>query len=252
MSLVDRLKYAEMKARHEKGLRPWYQKWWGVFILVIIVLILIGLISSAFYVYKEVKRIQTEESQNYLKNQRKSYEDLINGPGGYTLGSLNPKVTVIEFTDFACPFCKESASEIRKLMEQYKDSVKLVIRDYPIHDNSIDLALAARCAGEQGKYWEAYDYLFAEQDNLKDTGEALKANLLAWAEILQLDVTKFNTCFTERRYVDLIKRDYDDGNKLQIKGTPTWFVNYYPITGYYPIEKFQELLGGLLQKYGTN
>ncbi len=247
MSLADRLKYAEMKARHEKHLCPWYKKWWGGVILIIIGLILVSLVSSGFYVYNEIKRIQGERAQTALKNQRQAYEDLINGPGGYMLGSLNPKVTVIEFTDFACPFCKESAPEIRELMDQYKDSIKLVIRDYPIHDTSIDLAIAARCAGEQGKYWDAYDSLFINQDNLKST-TTITTDLLSWAQFLKLDASKFNTCLTDRRYLDLIKRDYEDGNKLQIKGTPTWFVNYYPITGYYPIDKFRELFNGLLQQ----
>jgi len=246
MSLADRLKYAEMKARHEKRFRPWYKKWWGISILVLVGLTLAGLASAGFYVYSEIQRLNKEESQNYLATQRKDYENLINGPGGYTVGSLDPKITIIEFTDFACLYCKQSAQEIRTLINDYKDRVKLVVRDYPIHDNSIDLALAARCAGEQGKYWEAYDYLFAEQDNLKDTGDTLKANLLAWAEILQLDTAKFENCFTERRYVNLIKRDYDDGNKLKINGTPTWFINYYPITGYYSVDKFKGLLDGLL------
>jgi protein-disulfide isomerase len=133
-------------------------------------------------------------------------------------------------------------------MTEYKDSVKLVIRDYPIHDNSIDLALAARCAGDQGKYWEAYDSLFAEQDNLKDTGDALKTDLLAWAEVLKLDTTKFETCFDNRTYIDSIKKDSDDGNALKIQGTPTWFVNNQVITGYYEEAKFKALFDGVLQQ----
>ena len=249
MGLDDRIKYAEMKARHQKLFLPWYKKWWGILILAFLTLLLIGLITSGVYVYKEIKQIQADQANNSLKDQRQSYLDLIAGSGNnYSIGTSSPKITIIEFTDFACPFCKESAPVIRKLMTEYKDSAKLVIRDYPIHDNSIDLALAARCAGDQGKYWEAYDSLFAEQDNLKDTGAALKANLLAWAEILKLDTTKFETCFDNRTYVDLIKKDYDDGNELQIQGTPTWFVNNHMITGYYAEDKFKTLFDGIIQQ----
>lgn len=248
MDLAERVKYAEMKARHQKLFRPWYKKWWGILALIIIGLILIFLIRSAFYVYNEIKRINAEQTKISLKDQRQEYEKLIRGQGGYMLGTTNPKITVIEFTDFACPFCKDAAPEIRKLMEQYKNNIQLIVRDYPIHDNSIDLAIAARCAGEQGKYWEAYDSLFSNQDNLTDTGDALHANLLAWAEFLKLDAAKFDTCFTERRYLDLIKKDYNDGNSLQIKGTPTWFVNNHPITGAYSEDKFKELFDGLLQQ----
>jgi protein-disulfide isomerase len=247
MSLTERIKYAEMKARQEKHFRSWYKKWWGITILVISGLILIGLASAAFYVYDEVKKIQSNQSVDYLKAQHQAYEDLISGPGGYTLGSLNPKITIIEFTDFACPFCQQSATEMRELMEQYKDKIKLVVRDYPIHDTSINLALAARCAGEQGKYWEAYDSIFINQENLKST-TTIEADISDWSKFMELDTEKFTACFSERRYVDLIKRDYDDGNKLQIQGTPTWFINNYPITGYYSRDKFKELFDGILQQ----
>lgn len=248
MSLIERVKYAEMKARHPKLFLPWNKKWWGVLILSLIGLILIALTASATYVYKEIKRIQLEASTSSLKDQHQAYLDLINGTGGYSTGAVDPKITVIEFTDFACPFCQQSAAEIRTLVEKYKDTVKLVIRDYPIHDTSINLAIAARCAGEQGKYWDAYDSIFLNQDSLKNV-DTIKTDIISWAKSLGvLDMTKFETCFAERRYLDAIKKDYDDGNELKIQGTPTWFVNNYPITGYYASEKFEELFSGILQQ----
>lgn len=247
MSLEDRIKYAEMKARHQKKLLPWYKKWWGVFILIAVGLILVALISAGFYVYNEVQRIKSSSSQDYLKTQRQNYLNLIKGPGGYSIGSQNPKIDIVEFADFACPYCRESAAEIRQLIDEYQATAKLTVRDYPIHDNSIDLAIAARCAGEQGKYWDAYDSLFINQDNFSATS-SVQADILSWADYLGLEATKFKTCLSERRYVDLIKRDYEDGNKLQIQGTPTWFVNNVAITGYYSKEKFKELFDGILQQ----
>jgi len=253
MSLEERVKYAEMKARHHKIFLPWYKKWWGVLVVIVSGIILVAIISSGIYVYREVKRLQTEKATNALKEQRKAYEDLINGPGGYMIGATNPKITLVEFTDFACPFCKESAPIIRKLMNdpQYKDSVRLVVRDYPIHDTSIDLAIAARCAGEQGKFWDAYDSLFANQDNLKST-TTIQEDILSWGGSMKLDSTKFSACMSERRYLDLVKQDYENGNQLKIQGTPTWFVNYHMITGSYSEEKLKELFDGIIQKYGTN
>ncbi len=248
MSLSERLKYAEMKARHRKVLLPWYKKLWGKLVIVILVFIFIILALSAIYVYREVQRILAEESGLSLEKQQQAYLNLVKGSGGYSVGALNPKITVIEFTDFACPYCKQAAPEIRALVEEYRDDVKLIIRDFPIHENSIDLALAMRCAGEQGRYWEAYDLMFQEQDLLSDTGELLKVNLLAWAEILNLNLDHFETCFDERRYINLIRRDHEDGLALEIRGTPTWFVNNYPITGYYPAENFKELFDGALKE----
>lgn len=248
MNLNERVKYAEMKARHKKIFLPWYKKLWGKLLIIALLGLLVLFTYSVIYVYKEVKRIQSEESGSYLEKQREAYLKLINGSGGYAIGSPNPKITLIEFTDFACPYCRQSALEIRQLLADYRDSVRLVIRDFPIHENSIDLALAMRCAGEQGKYWEAYDLTFEKQELLQETGEQLKAELMAWAEVLRLDLTRFENCFDERRYISLIRRDYEDGMALQIQGTPTWFVNNYPITGHYPADKFRELFNGILEE----
>ena len=252
MSLNERLKYAEMKARHKKVFLPWYKKTWGKILITALLGLLALFIYSATYVYREVKRIQSEETGVYLEKQREAYLKLINGTGGYGIGAPNPKITLIEFTDFACPYCRQAALEIRPLLENYRDSVRLIIRDFPVHENSIDLALAMRCAGEQGKYWEAYDLTFKQQELLQETGDQLKAELMAWAEILRLNLEQFETCFNERRYISLIRRDYEDGLALKIQGTPTWFVNNYPITGYYPVEKFKELLDGALKELEEN
>lgn len=247
MSLNERLEYIKMKARHEKKLRPWYKKWWGVLVIVFLTIIFLSLILLTVYTFDEIKKIRSGETGLSPEKTYQEYVKLVNGPGGYAIGASNPKITVIEFTDFACPFCKQSAPEIRKLVEEYKDNVRLIIRDYPIHDTSINLALAARCAGEQNKYWEAYDSLFVNQDNLINL-ETIESDLLSWAEFVGLDIERFKNCFSNRRYVDAIKRDYDDANSLEIKGTPTWFVNNYPLTGYYTESSFRELFDGLLMQ----
>jgi hypothetical protein len=148
MSLNERLKYAKMKARHKKVFLPWYKKLWGKLLIVALFGLFLLLTFSAIYVYKEVKRIQTKEAESYIDRQRDAYLKLINGAGGYAIGSPDAKITLIEFTDFACPFCRDSALEIMPLLQDYQETVRLIIRDFPIHENSIDLALAMRCAGE--------------------------------------------------------------------------------------------------------
>ena len=248
MNLDDRIKYVEMKARHSQLFVPWYKKWWGIILLLILSLVLAAIIASTIYVIKEVKRIQAGESLNALENQGQIYLNLINGGSPYATGSPDPKITIVEFNDFTCPFCKQASEEMRKLTEEYKQTVRYVVRDYPIHDTSIDLSLAARCAGEQGQYWEAFDSLFLNQDYLKEP-TTIKADIISWANSLNvLDMAKFEACFNNRTYISEIKKDYDDGQALQIQGTPTWFVNNYPLTGYYPTEKFRELFDGILQQ----
>lgn len=215
-------------------------------VIVILTFLFILFCVSVVYIYQEVKRIQAEDNTSYLETQKETYLKLVNGSGNYSTKALNPKITIIEFTDFACPYCRQAALEIRPLIEKYGDDIKLVIRDFPVHENSIDLAIAMRCAGEQGKYWDAYDLIFQEQERFNKNDEILKENLLIWAESLNLNISQFDTCFSEKRYVNLIKRDYDDGITLKIKGTPTWYINNYPLTGYYPADKFQEILDGIL------
>ena len=248
MSLKERLEYAAMKARHANVLRPWYKKWWGILILVILGLALIYLIASIFYVISQIQSIRSGQAQTDLAEQTRVYQAAVIGTGGdYAYGTSSPQVTVVEFGDFACPFCAQSATGARAIMAEYKDRVRFIYRDYPLHDNSIDLALAARCAGEQNKFWETYDYFFAHQTSLTDTGDALKTKLLNLASDLKLDLTQFNDCFTNKKYLDNISRDFSDGETLQIQGTPTWFVNFYPVTGYLPADKLQELIGGLIK-----
>lgn len=237
-----------MKARHAKVLLPWYKKLWGIITLIILGLILIILVASTFYVFNKIKEIKLEQTQGYLNEQKQAYLKAINGDGtNYTLGSANPKISIVEFSDFACPFCAESAPGIRAVSERYKNQIKIIFRDYPLHDNSIDLALAARCAGEQGKFWEFHDYLFTNQNKLTDTGEALQTKLSAAAQEQKINVEQFTTCLTDKKYLQDINTDFQDGETLQVQGTPTWFVNNYRVTGALSEQKLEELINGLLK-----
>ncbi|MFA5886252.1 MAG: thioredoxin domain-containing protein [Patescibacteria group bacterium] len=248
MSLNERIKYAAMKARHAKTLRPWYKKWWGRFALILSVLILLLLSFCSIYVVAKIQDIRLgkdsatteQEIQNYLKN--------INGNGtNYYLGSASPQVAIIEFGDFACPYSKASAPVIRDLATEYKSKVKLIWRDYLRNSDSIDLAMAARCAGEQNKFWEMHDKLFDQQADLTINNAERITKLTSFAQDLKLNTKKFSSCLADRTYLDQIKKDYDDGTALQIIGTPSWFVNNHYFSGSLSKEKFQELLKGLIK-----
>ncbi len=247
MSLEERIKYAEMKTRHQKGLKPWYKRWWGVLILGILGLMLIIAVASSFYVVDRVKEIKQEQLLNEQLNQRLAQERAIRGINPYSIGTNNPEITIVEFADFACPFCQQSAMDLEGIVEDYKDRIKVVFRDYPLHENSIELALAARCAGEQNKFWTMHNSLFQEQDNLTETGEALNIKLSVIAQSLGVNMSQFDDCISSEKYKGAIRADYEDGEKLQIEGTPTWFINNYRITGYIAETQFRELITGLLQ-----
>lgn len=241
-----------MKARHPNISRAWYKKWWGVVILIALGLILVILVISGLYISNKIKQIRLGQDEASLMKQKQAYLQAVNGDGSnYYLGAAQAPLTIIEFGDFACHFCQQSVDGLKKLAAAYPDKIKIVWRDYPtIGPNSIILALAARCAGEQGKFWDFHDILFANQTELAAAASSDEfGNRLDFlAKNLDLNVTQFDDCLANSKYLDKVNQDHQDGENLEIKGTPTWFINNYsPIAGPISEEKFMELAGGLIK-----
>lgn len=249
MGLDERLKFAGMKARHKYALRPWYKKWWGILALIVAGLILIILIFSSAYVVNRVQQIISGQASVMTEEQLQIYLQKVNGDGtNYTVGTSTPQITIVEFGDFACPFSERAYTVTNQLAQDYKDKIKIIWRDYLRNTDSIDLAMTARCAGEQGQFWPMHDALFINQSALNINDDARPNKLVALAQKLGLNMDQFTACLTSQKYLDQIKKDYDDGNTLQIIGTPTWFVNNHTFAGYIPFDKFNSLIGGLLVK----
>lgn len=248
MSLNERLEYAKMKARHSKLLLPWYRKWWGITIIIIFLLLITDIILIYSQEVNKIKHPDPVDVQKALAEQRIIRQKAIDGPGNnYSYGTSSPQITIIEFADFACPYSRDSAAGMRKVVAEYKDKVKIIYRDYIIHANSLDLAIAARCAGDQNKFWEMHDVLFANQDRLNQGTDTIKSDLYSIATELKLNSEQFKTCLDSQKYLANIKTDFDDAETLAIKGTPTWYVNNYELTGYISEEKFRELISGLIK-----
>lgn len=139
-----------------------------------------------------------------------------------SLGNPNAKVVIVAFGDFECPFCAEATRTEKTILEKYEGKVLFVFRDFPlqnIHPDAFQAAKAANCAGDQGKYWEMHDALFAGQENLKMDGLREKA------QGLQLDMTQFDACLKDKKYDLEIQHDTDDALKYEVTGTPEYFVN---------------------------
>jgi protein-disulfide isomerase len=248
MSLNERIKYAAMKARHSNLLLPWYKKWWGVTSIILGGLFFLFLSVCSIYVLVKVQNILSGKDGVMTDQQIQDYLKNIHGDNtNYYMGTTSPQVTIVEFGDFACPFSHQSASVVKDLTTKYKNNVKLVWRDYLRNEDSIDLAITARCAGEQGKFWEMHDLLFAQQDNLTTNDTDRPSKLASLANGLKLNMNKFTTCFNNRTYLDQIKKDYDDGNALKIIGTPTWFVNNHVISGALDKNTFETMIKGLVK-----
>lgn len=226
----------------ENSSSAWYKKWWGAMIVIIIIIILSLITAFAFYIYNFTKTIKKEGSSG-IKQVELSEEErkLIEGENNYWLGAPNPKITIVEFSDFACPYCKNSFPKIREIGLKYKDSVKIIFRDMPLQETSLELALAGRCAGEQGLFWLMHDKLFQNQ------GISETEKLIELANQIGADKNKFSSCLNNQKYLNNIQKDFSDGKSLGISGTPTWFVNGNKIEGDVPTNVWEEIIGELLK-----
>ncbi|HVW67142.1 MAG TPA: thioredoxin domain-containing protein [Candidatus Peribacteraceae bacterium] len=181
-------------------------------------------------------------------------------PGmGPTEGNPNAKVTVIEYTDFQCPFCERHFSQTYpQIKKDYIDTgkIKYELRYFPltsIHPNAEKSAEAADCAQDQGKFWEMHDKLFSTQNdwaNLDNSGAV--ADFKQYAAGLGLDTTKFNSCLDNGEKASDIQKYVADGGKAGIDGTPGFWVigpngKTQQISGAYPYATFQSAIDGMLQ-----
>jgi protein-disulfide isomerase len=221
--------------------KSWYKRWWGITLIIFITLFLSTSVAFGFLIIKLMNSPKSiTPINNTIVNENRL--KLINGDDkNYWLGSANAKITIVEFGDFACAHCKAAFSTIREIGVKYKDKVKIIFRDFPvIADYSPNLALAARCAGEQGLFWPMYDKLFLNQDTAKD-------NINAMAGQIGVDPSRFNTCITGQKYLAQMQKDLDDGNSLKITGTPTWFINGQMLAGDVPYDTFVQIIKNLLK-----
>jgi len=219
----------------------WYKTWWGLLIIIILLIIFLSMLIFGFYVYTLVKKINSGEL-----NVGQPPEQLLEA-GPYQMensvspwtGSAEPKITIVEFADFNCPFCRQSYPVIRKISSKYKNDVKIIFRHYPLtKESSLSLALAGECANEQGLFWHLHDKFFQTEEPAD--------KISRFASQLNLNQGQFNNCFKEKKYLNKIKLDILDAQKAQISGTPTWFINGHKVSGFIPRETFMQIVEELL------
>ena len=152
-------------------------------------------------------------------------------------GSNNARVTIIEFSDFRCPYCRESQNTLKKVMAHYEADVKLVYRHLPLQTNSQALvpAIAAYCASEQGRFWELHDSLFISNDLSLNSIKKL-------ANEINMDSHKFNTCLDSETSRIIVLNDLKDAVRLGITGTPTFIINGRIYTGKLDFSEFKTII----------
>lgn len=154
-------------------------------------------------------------------------------------GGKNAPVTIVEFTDIHCPFCKKVLPTLGQVLSRYGNKVKLVYKDFPIdklHPGARKGHEAARCADEQGKFWPYHDKLFATSP------KASPDDLKAYAKEVGLDLPAFETCVASGKFVRAVQNDIDEGKRIGVTGTPAFVINGRLISGAQPLEAFARVI----------
>lgn len=167
------------------------------------------------------------------------YRANVSFTGAPIRGAEKAPVTIVKFEDFQCPFCKSAQPTFKELLKKYDGKVRVVHKDLPleaIHPLALQSAEAARCAGEQGKFWEYHDKLYSYSPKLS------AEELTSYAKEVGLNVESFDQCFTSGKYRAAVQKDLNDGAQLGLTGTPTFFINGREISGAQPLEAFSAII----------
>jgi protein-disulfide isomerase len=172
-----------------------------------------------------------------------------------TKGDPSAPVTIVEYTDYQCPYCAQHAtSTLPQLLSEMIETgrVHYIIKDFPldnIHPEARAAAVAARCAGELDAYWPMHDALFLRQQEWSGLGSGIDGYLATLADDLDLDTTAFAACQASARYDDVVQANLEEGLDLGVRGTPAFFINGFPISGAQPFDLFDYAVG--LAEEGT-
>jgi protein-disulfide isomerase len=154
------------------------------------------------------------------------------------LGPASAPVTIVEFSDFQCPYCAHAAPTLKRIRESYGDRVRLVYRDFPLsfHPDAEKAAEAASCAGEQGKFWEMHDRIFERQSRIT------VADLKGYAGELGLNAAAFAECLDSGRQAAKTRVDFEAGRAIGVTGTPAFLINGRLLTGAQPFDRFAAVI----------
>lgn len=191
------------------------------------------------YQDQQRKAQRSAEIKAFLKNPLKV--DISNAP---ILGPADAAVTLVEFSDFQCPFCVRSQTVLSALKEKYKGKLRIAYVHFPLeklHPQAKPAALAAWAAGQQGKFFEYHDRLFALEEKI------LPTSFEEIARDLKLDLVRFNRDRDSPEAKAQIEADLQIGEKLGVKSTPTFVLNGIPLEGAQPLEDFEEIIKLVLE-----
>lgn len=159
-----------------------------------------------------------------------------------SIGPADAPVTIVEFSDFNCPYCRRFAQDtLYALLDRYPDQIHFVYRDFPVV-GGYQAALAANCANEQGAFWEYHDLLYSGRLELG------RSAYTSYAQELGLDTDALDACIDEERYADEVQADANEAASLGATGTPTFFINGIPFVGAQPLSSFTSVIDSELSR----
>lgn len=144
------------------------------------------------------------------------------GPTDHSIGPSHAQLTLVEYGDFECPNCKQAAPVVKLLLSHFSDRLRFVYRHFPleeVHPHALNAASAAECAGAQGRFWAMHDLLFQQQPALNPD------HLQAYAQRLELDMTRFSAEMSDAAYLQRIREDQEGGANSGVRATPGFFIN---------------------------
>ena len=165
-----------------------------------------------------------------------------------SLGPASAPITIVEFTDYQCPYCHRAQGTVDEILAKYGDKVRFIHQDFPLdsHPRAIFASRAARCAGDQGKYWEYHRGLLSEPSDFSD------ADLVKRAAGLSLATAEFKTCVDSKKHDEVIRAAQKAGSALGVSGTPAFFVNGRVLSGARPREQFEQIIDQELARLASN
>ena len=185
------------------------------------------------------KALEKNPAEVYLTKPKAPIVDIAVGDSP-TTGKADAKVTLIEFSDFECPFCSKGAEIVDQLKKKYGNKLRVVFKNFPLpfHKNAMNASNAALCAHEQDKkkFWKMHDMLFKGQDKLD------QKSLESYAKKLGLDMKKYQECYSSKRNLSKIEADKKLGQDSGVKSTPTFFVNGRMVSGAMHVDQFSEII----------
>lgn len=242
--------------------KPWHKTPGGIIFLSLISIVLIAAIlfglMVVYYTWtlkygdaeKLVKQFSSQKFTNaaavldYKPSTVKQDVKTLIRDHNPAKGTATAPVTIIAFVDFQCPFSHEGYSLFRQIENQYQSAVQIIFKHFPVeslHPQTNDVSLASTCAQEQNKFWEYYDLIFTN----KQTDEV---SLLNYASQTGMNTIQFQQCLTNKKYQTQIDQDIQDGLMLQLRGTPTYFINQVKIEGVVDKQIWDEVMVEEMQK----